>query len=241
MKKYLAVVYIAAALSLLPCCSKRDAMEGKQAGEAASPVPVTQPGEAEFSLVRSRLAAFAPSEEDKKLLRQMGENASCEDPKKTPVRVLQARGNLAVLQTGKFIRMPGNAGCLDVYFLLKFSEGKWQFLDIPDVNDNTQPRLVDINNDGFQDIIFFRLAHSDGPAPLVSAIYMSGKDGALTKQTSPLFSGGKCESTEDIRTDQYLNMTPGNLGIKCRDGDDMISIEYDYTAGRFVRKVLKEQ
>jgi hypothetical protein len=36
-------------------------------------------------------------------------------------------------------------------------------------------------------------------------------------------------------------MTPGNLGIKCRDGDDMVSIEYDYTAGRFVRKVLKEQ
>jgi hypothetical protein len=241
MFKYMVIVYSAAALFLLPCCSKKDAIEGKQAGEAVSSVPVTQPGEAEFSLVRSRLAACAPSEEDKKLLRQMGESTSCEDPKKASVKVFQVRGNLAVLQTGKFIMIPGNAGCQDVYFLLKFTEGKWHFLDIPDVNDHTQPRLVDINNDGFQDIIFFRLALSDGPAPLVTAIYMSGKYGALTKHTSPLFSGEKCESTEDIRTDQYLNMTPGNLGIKCRDGDDMISIEYDYTAGRFVRKVLKEQ
>ena len=62
MFKYMVIVYSAAALFLLPCCSKKDAIEGKQAGEAVSSVPVTQPGEAEFNLVRSRLAACAPSE-----------------------------------------------------------------------------------------------------------------------------------------------------------------------------------
>jgi len=203
-------------------------------------VPATRPGEAEFNLVRNRLAAFTPSAENIKMLRETGESASCADPKTAPVSLFQVRGNLALVRTEKFMAMPGNAGCLGVFFLLEFSDGKWQILDLPDAKDNTQPRLVDINNDGFQDIIFFRNFHGDGPGPMVTAVYMSGRDGVLAKHTTPLFSEENCERSDDIRDDEYRDMTPGNLGLKCHDGENMISIEYDGTAGRFTSKRTKE-
>ncbi len=236
-KKIMLLFTIAALAALLPCCSKKEGAEGKQAEQAAA---ITQPGEAEFALVRNRLAATPPSKEDVRMLQASGGSTSCIDPKTTPVAVFQAQGNLAVLQSEKLISMPGNVDCRKVYFLLKFSEGRWQLLDLPDRKDDTQPRLADINNDGFQDVIFFRNFGSDGPGPLVTAVYMSGKDGALSKIREPLFAGGKCERTDDIREDEYRDMRPCALGLRCQDGDDAISIEYDCAAGKFVRKVVQK-
>lgn len=236
MRKTIMLLFTAIILAtLLPCCSKKDGAGDKQA------TAISAPGEAEFALVRNRLAATPPSETDKEELRKSGGSPSCIDPKTTPVAVFQAQGNLAVLQSEKLISMPGNVDCRKVYFLLKFSEGGWQLLDLPDMKDDSQPRLADINNDGFQDVIFFRNFGSDGPGPLVTAVYMSSKDGALSKIREPLFAGGKCDRMEDIRENEYRDMRPGALGLRCQDGDDAISIEYDCAAGKFVRKVLNRQ
>ncbi len=55
-----------------------------------------------------------------------------------------------------------------------------------------------------------------------------------------LIAANTCERTDDVRADEYLGMRPCALGLRCVDGDQQISIEYDCAAGRFVRKVVQK-